>query len=407
VGEQAVANQRVVAALVTPLPFTRRQLVESACLATGLDDFGEPSWVEGLDRLLADLEHNADLNELGMSIVEAEFTGYLSNRLRILDWRSGHPEVALGAVRRPLVICGQPRTGTTILFDLLAQDPAHRAPLTWEVDFPCPPPVTATYASDPRIEESEAMAAMADQIIPGFSAFHPLGARLAQECARITASEFRSMMFQTQFDVPEYERWLLHEADPAPLYRWHRTFLQHLQSEHAADRWLIKSPAHLWHLGALLAEYPDAVVIQTHRDPLRVIVSVSALVAHLRRMASDRSSVAIAAAQYCDDIFVGLDRSLAARRDGTLHAGNAIDVRFDHFMADPFATIGAIYDRLGVPLGADAERRMRDFLASHPGDGGGAGTRYSWADTGLDETELRWRAKEYQEYFDVPSEALA
>jgi hypothetical protein len=407
VGEQALAHQHVVTVVVTSLPFTRQTLTAAARDATGLDDFGEPSWEEGLDRLLEDLERHADLNELGMSIVETEFTTYLSNRLRIIDWRTSHPAVALGPVRRPLVICGQPRTGTTILFDLLAQDPAHRAPLTWEVDFPCPPPTTATYDTDPRIDESEVMAGMADQIIPGFSAFHPMGARLAQECARITASEFRSMMFQTQFDVPEYERWLLHEADPAPLYRWHRIFLQHLQSEHAADRWLIKSPAHLWHLGALLAEYPDAVIIQTHRDPLRVIVSVSALVAHLRRMASDRSSVAVAAAQYCEDIFVGLERSLTARRDGTLHAGNTIDVRFDVFMADPLATIGSIYDRLGQPLGADAAQRMRAFLASHPGDGGGAGTRYSWADTGLEANEVRARAREYQEYFDVPSEALA
>jgi hypothetical protein len=396
----------VVAELVT-FPITRHQLVEAACLATGLDHFGEPSWAEGLDRLLEDLERNADLNELGMSIVESEFTSYLSNRLRILDWRAGHPEVALGPVRRPLVICGQPRTGTTILFDLLAQDPAHRAPLTWEVDFPCPPPTTATYDTDPRIDESEAMAAMVDQIIPGFTDFHPLGARLAQECARITASEFRSMMFQTQFDVPEYERWLLHEADPAPLYRWHRTYLQHLQSGHTADRWLIKSPAHLWHLPALLAEYPDAVVIQTHRDPLRVIVSVAALVAHLRRMASDRSSVAVAATEYCEDIFVGLERSLEARRQGTLHPGNTIDVRFDQFMADPLATVGVIYERLGVPLGADAEGRMRHVLSAHPGDGGGAGTRYSWADTGLDRRVVRARAREYQEYFGVPSEPLA
>jgi hypothetical protein len=248
---------------------------------------------------------------------------------------------------------------------------------------------------------------MADQIIPGFSDFHPLGARLAQECARITAGDFRSMMFQTQYDVPEYERWLLHEADPAPLYRWHRIYLQHLQSEHAADRWLIKSPAHLWHLAGLMAEYPDAVVIQTHRDPLKVITSISALVAHLRRMASDHSSVARAAAQYSDDIFVGLERSLVARSDGTLPAGQVIDVQFAAFMADPFATIGAVYDQLGVDLTAEAEQRMRDFLATHPGDGGGGGTRYTWADTGLDEPTLRKRAAPYQEYFGVPTEALA
>ena len=391
---------------MTALPFSRDDLVSAACQATGLDDLGEPTWQEGLDRMLEDLDRSARLNELGVSIVQTEFTGYLANRLRILDWRGRHPEVAGGEVRRPLVICGQPRTGTTILFDLLAQDPAHRAPLTWEVDFPCPPPTTATYDTDPRIEESELMSGMVDQIIPGFRDFHPLGARLAQECARITASEFRSMMFQTQYDVPGYERWLLHEADPAPLYRWHRIYLQHLQSQHAADRWLIKSPAHLWHLGALMAEYPDAVVIQTHRDPLKVITSISALVAHLRRMASDHSSVARAARQYTEDIFVGLERSLAARTDGTLRPGQVIDVQFAEFMADPFAAIGDVYDRLGVPLTGEAEARMRQFLATHPGDGGGGGTRYTWADTGLDERSLRERAAPYQEFFGVPSETL-
>jgi hypothetical protein len=391
---------------VTALPFTRDQLVAAAVEATGLDDFGEPTWQEGLDRLLEDLDRSARLNELGETIVQSEFTGYLTNRLRILDWRTTHPAVARGEVRRPLVICGQPRTGTTILFDLLAQDPAHRAPLTWEVDFPVPPPTTATYDTDPRIEESEVMSGMADQIIPGFTTFHPLGARLAQECARITASEFRSMMFQTQFDVPDYEHWLLHDADAAPLYRWHRIYLQHLQSEHAADRWLIKSPAHLWHLAALMAEYPDAVIIQTHRDPLKVITSISALVAHLRRMASDQSSVAWAAAQYSEDIFVGLERSLEARADGTLPPGQVIDVQFAAFMDDPFATIGAVYDQLGVELTAEAEQCMRDFLATHPGDGGGGGTRYTWADTGLEEAALRQRAAPYQEYFGVPSEAL-
>ncbi len=247
---------------------------------------------------------------------------------------------------------------------------------------------------------------MADVLIPGFSAFHPLGARLAQECVRITASDFRSMIFPTQYEVPEYDRWLLHEADMAPAYRWHRAFLQHLQSGHAGGRWLLKSPAHLWHLGALMAEYPDAVVIQTHRDPLKVVASVSALAAHLRRMASDAPSVARAAAQYSDDIFVGLERSMAARTDGTLPAGQVIDVQFGDFMDDPFRTIGQIYDQLGSEFSAETEARMRGFLAGHPGDGGGGGSRYSFADTGLDPGELRERALAYQRFFDVASEEV-
>lgn len=388
------------------LPFTRDQLVESAVESTGLCDLGEPTWQEGLDRLLMDLERTAHLNDLGVTIVETDLTGYLANRLRVLDWRTRHPEVALGAVEHPLVICGQPRTGTTILYDLLACDPVHRAPLSWEVELPCPPPETETYDTDPRIEEVEAVSGMADLIIPGFSAFHPMGARLAQECVRITAGDFRSMIFQTQYDVPEYNRWLLHEADLAPAYRWHRIFLQHLQSRHPAGRWLLKSPAHLWHLPALLDEYPDAVVIQTHRDPLKVIASVSALVALLRRMASDESSVERAAAQYSDDILLGLERSMSARSDGTLPADRVVDVQFADFMADPFATIGVLYDRLGVPFSAEAEAGMRAFLATHPGDGGGAGSRYSFSDTGLDETSLRRQATAYQEFFGVPSEPV-
>jgi hypothetical protein len=391
---------------MTALPFDRDQLFSAACTAAGMEDMGEASWQEGQDRLLSDLGATAQLNDIGVVVVETEMTNYLTNRLEIIGWRSRHPEVARGSITRPIVICGQPRTGTTILYDLLAQDPAHRAPLTWEVDAPCPPPSMDTYESDPRIDESQAKSEMADMLIPGFTAFHPLGARLAQECVRITASDFRSMMFSTQFNVPEYNRWQLHEADMAPAYRWHRIFLQHLQSGHDAERWLLKSPAHLWHLGAMLAEYPDAVVIQTHRDPLKVIASVSALVAHLRRMASDESSVPVAAAQYAEDIFVGLDRSLAARSDGTLPPDQVIDVQFADFMSDPFATIAAIYDQLGVELTAAVEGRMRAFLDSNPGDGGGAGSRYSFADTGLDASALRERALPYQRHFGVPSEEI-
>ncbi|HUY65639.1 MAG TPA: sulfotransferase [Acidimicrobiales bacterium] len=386
--------------------FNRAQLVETAVELTGLDDLGDPTWQEGLDRLLDDLTDSARLNDVGVVLVEAETVKYLSNRLGIVDWRDTHPGVSEGTVDRPVVICGQPRTATTILYDLLALDPSHRAPLTWEVDSPCPPPATATFETDPRIDESQAVADMADVLIPGFSTFHPLGARLAQECVRITAGDFRSMIFPTQFEVPEYDRWLLHEADMAPAYRWHRAFLQHLQSGHADGRWLLKSPAHLWHLGALMAEYPDAVVIQTHRDPLKVVASVSALAAHLRRMASDSPSVARAAAQYSDDIFVGLERSMAARVDGTLPAGQVIDVQFGDFMADPFRTIGHIYDQLGTEFSAETEARMREFLAGHPGDGGGGGSRYSFADTGLDPGELRERALEYQRFFDVASEDI-
>jgi hypothetical protein len=379
-------------------------LVARAVEATGLEDFGEPTWREGLDRLVAALDDEARLSELGVQVVTGDILGYLTNRLNIVDWRRRHEEIATGLVRSPLVIVGQPRTGTTILYDLLAQDPAHRAPLTWEVDRPCPPPETAMYETDARADEVQAQLDLVAQLLPGLTAFHPLGARLAQECVRMTAGDFRSMIFPTQYRVPSYARWLLWEADMAPAYRWHRRYLQHLQSHHRGGRWLLKSPGHMWSLGALLAEYPDAILVQTHRDPLRVIASVSALMALLRRLACDDPTVGEAAAEFTEYILEGLDRSVADRQRGIVPADRVVDVQLGAFLADPFATIRGIYERLGLELTPQAEQRMRAFLAAHPGDGGGQ--RYRFGDTGLDAAALRERVREYQQYFDVPSEQV-
>jgi hypothetical protein len=209
-----------------------------------------------------------------------------------------------------------------------------------------------------------------------------------------------------QYRVPTYDRWLLHEADLAPAYRWHRRFLQHLQARHPAPQWLLKSPAHLWHLDDLAAEYPDAIVIQTHRDPLKVISSVSALSAHLRRMASDAPDLTEISADYAEDIFLGLERGMDARARGVIAPERIVDVHFGDFVADPIATIRQIYAAMGRDLCAGTEDRMRAFLAQNPGDGGGGGTRYRFADTGLDAVALRARAEEYQASCGVASEPV-
>jgi hypothetical protein len=384
--------------------FEMGSLVEEAKSRTGEDDFGDASWSEGLGILLDSLEQEARLSALGVEIALSGVVDYLATRLALTAWRRDHPEVAEGTVERPIVIVGQPRTGTTILFDVLAQDPALRAPLTWEVDKPVPPPETATYDTDPRIADVQSTLDMVETVMPGFTSFHAMGAGLAQECVRITAPEFRSMIFNAQFRVPSYNHWLLHDADLAPAYRWHRRYLEHLESRNPVDQWLLKSPAHLWSLEALAAEYPDAVVVQTHRDPLKVVASVSALSAHLRRMSSDDVSIADTAAGYAEDIFLGLDRGMASRDAGTFPADQVVDLHFAAFRADPLATVRELYGALGRELTDDTEARMRGFLAGHPDDGGGG--RYSFADTGLHAGELRERARPYQERYGVDSEPV-
>jgi len=386
--------------------FTRDQLVAEAIEATGVDDFGATGWEEGLDRLLDSLVSTAQLNDVGVMVAGDGVVTNLSNRLLLEQWRKDHPVVDEQRVERPVVIVGQPRTGTSVLHDLMAQDPANRVPLSWEVERPVPAPRTETYATDPRIEMAQSQFDLVDSIIPGFTTFHEIGALLAQEDVRIFDGDFKSMIYSLQFEVPEYNRWLLHEADMATTYRWHRRFLEHLQSEHSAQRWVLKSPVHMWNLPTLMAEYPDAIVVQTHRDPLKVIASISALGASLREMTSDHVDLQVMSQQYAVDIAECLDRALDARRSGVVPQDQVIDVHFGEFRKDPIAAVAGVYDALGIELSAEAESRMRAFLDAHPGDPDNALKRYTFSATGLDAEPLRERVREYQEYFGVPSETL-
>jgi len=383
--------------------FAPERLVATACEEAGSDDFGDDGWQPGLARLTDGLVNEARLSAIGVEIAYLDLMRALKNRLGVIAWRKEHPEIAREPVIAPIVIVGQPRTGTTILYDLLAQDPDLRAPLTWEVDAPCPVPQPETYHNDPRIAQTQASIELSEQIIPGFLAFHPMGALVGQECVRITASEFTSMIFSVQYRLPSYYRWLLYEADHAGAYRFHRIFLQHLQSG-VSGQWLLKSPAHLWHLDALLTEYPDALIVQTHRDPLNVISSIAALTHHLRRMGTDDSNIAECAAQSYEEVVVGLGREMALRDSGAVPADRVIDVLFTDFVNDPLTTITDIYQKLGRELRPDTAQKMRYFLAAHPGDGGGG--RYTWSDTGLDAAEVRDRVSAYQDRYGVPTEHL-
>jgi hypothetical protein len=278
-------------------------------------------------------------------------------------------------------------------------------PRTWEVDRPFPPPETATYDTDPRIDEVQAGIDATRSMRPELQAMHPMGARLAQECVRITGCELASLIFLSQFHSPSYLRWLTREADLGPAYALHHRFLQLLQWKHAGDRWVLKSGAHLWAIPAMLAQYPDARFVQTHRDPVRVIASLSSLFTHLQSLFSDEAEVSNIAGEWADAILDALDRSVTAREDGSIPPDRVVDVPYDAFMADPIAQIRRIYDFLDTDLTPAVEQAMRAFLDANAVDKHGRHS-YSFADTGLDEAELRERAKRYVDHFDVTAEPM-
>lgn len=381
------------------------RLLATARKQTGLDDFGGDGLHEPLRRLVASLEQEAGLTLLGRIVARDDLVRLLANRLRVAEVCKRHPEIGAGKVERPLFILGLPRTGTSILHELLAQDPANRVPMTWEVLHPFPPPEQATFETDPRIAEVERRFAGIDRLIPDFKAIHPLGARLPQECVAITQHEFMSLVWHTTYRVPTYQAWL-DGADHRPVYAAHRRWLQYLQWKVPAKQWVLKSPGHLWNLDALLGVYPDARIVQTHRDPLRVVASLVSLICTLRSLATEAIDPHEIATDWTVRLATGLTRTMRVRERGLLPPAQVFDLHFHEFMRDEIAMVRRIYAHFGLQLSAEAESRMRRFLAENRVDKHGRHT-YTLALGGLDEPTERRRYAEYQERYGIPSEPVS
>ncbi len=377
-------------------------LLARATRNTGLDDFGDAGFREPLRRLLESLEHEAELTLLGRMIARNDVVRLLENRLHMRETFKRHPEIGEHPIRRPLFIIGLPRTGTTILHELLAQDPANRVPLSWEVMHPWPPPERETYESDPRIAQVEKHFEGVDRILPGFKRLHRMGALLPQECVGLMAHEFATILFHTTHNVPSYQAWV-EQADLRPVYASHRRQLQYLVWRCPAERWVLKSPQHLWTLEALLAVYPDARIVQTHRDPVRVLASLCNLIQLLRSMASDRIDPVQIGRDWARRMEEGLRTTMDLRASGLLGHDQVFDMHLSEFLQDEIGMIRRIYAHFELKLSDEAETRMRHYLAVNPSNKHGA-HRYTLAPSGLDPEAERARFAAYQKRHGIASE---
>jgi len=382
--------------------FNVDQLLDTACRHTGLHDFGTIPFRESLQLLLQSCEHEARLNVLGRLAVGQDTLRLLINRLHLEDDWKRSPGIAEQRIIRPLFIVGLPRTGTSLLHGLLAQDPTNRTPLSWEVMYPSPPPERATYASDPRIAKADRRMQWIHWLAPDFKRIHEVSARLPQECVAITSHVFRSSQFATTFRVPMYEAWIDH-ADLRPAYAFHRRFLQHLQWRCPGAQWVLKSPAHLSGLEALLETYPDAGIIQTHRDPLAAIPSLASLRTVLQGAFSDYVSplhIGLETTRHWAQV---LEHAIQFRRLHPATQDRFCDVHYQALTHDPIGTVQHIYTAFGRSLSQEAEAGMRRYLAQHPQHQYGE-HHYTLAQFGLDPAEETSRYSAYRDHFGIPSE---
>jgi hypothetical protein len=317
----------------------------------------------------------------------------------VQDWSRQAKSPAIVPIKGPLFITGMPRSGSTFLHELLAQDPANRMPRVWEVMFPLPAPAKGPNPRDPRIRRAAACLWWFRRLAPQADSVHPIRAGTPQECVAIHSYTLLSEEFIATCHVPAYESFL-HATDLGPTYAWQKRFLQHLQAESPNQRWVLKSPDHVYGLASLFSVFPDAVVVQTHRNPVDVLKSSLRLVEVLQRVFARPRSRQQIGLRETRSLADATERFIRFREDHPGLAGRFIDVKYLDLVADPLAIVRGIYCQLGLPLSEPAAEAMRRFVATR--------SRYpkprkvhSLADLGIDPSAEGRRFQQYCSRFGI------
>jgi Sulfotransferase family len=344
---------------------TPASIVAAARKTAGSDDLGSDSYREPLEVFLSSCTSEADLTTFGRILIAKMLAGALANRIALHQWSVDHPDVRHERIESPWIIVGLPRTGTSVLSMLLGLDPMARPLLQWEAAHPIPPPTLEEADQDPRIAQTTKELDGLMKLNPPLKAMHPFGATLAQECVSLFMYDIRTLALETQAHVPTYARWL-ESADMTPAYAQHRLALQTLQSRQPTERWILKTPNHLWHLEALLAAYPDARIVWTHRDPGPVITSLASLANAGQRPLTSRTDPRPTAEEWKRKCAFALNSAIAF--DEKAEDGWCQHLHYDALMADPLGTVRALYASFGGEVSDLHARRMEAFLAHRPKD---------------------------------------
>jgi hypothetical protein len=371
------------------------ELVTYARTETGLDDFGGDSWREGLEVLVGSALEEARLNAIGEHMFHDSIVRTLTNRLRIEDWFARHPEIEDQEVHVELLGVGFPRTGSTALAALLGEDTAVRSLRTWEAASPCPPPGLSAEDDAARVAAAEAMIELQGGVAERLQAMLPQSATGPMEDHDMMCLEFKAQVFLTSARIPSYAEWFL-DCDMEPVYRGERRVLKLLQWKTGPNRWQLKSPTHTLFLDAFEKEFPEARFVMTHRDPAKVLPSVSDLYHTMLQIGNEDVDPLEVGDLNMEQWGTALDRVLefrAAGRDDRFH-----DIGFAPFQADPIDEIRGLYKWLGRELTDDTEQRMQAWRAANPRDKHGTHA-YDGAQFGITDDRLQERFGAYRARF--------
>ncbi|WP_165189746.1 sulfotransferase family protein [Caulobacter soli] len=379
-------------------PLVADALVEQAMKNTGLDRFDSNSWREGLDVLLADYNKSEHPEPL-LARMSGNLVQMLSDRLSTTDYLAKRPELLERPIERPLFVFGMPRTGTTLLSNLLACDPARRSALTWEIEEPVPPPTTATLKTDPRAIAKLAQEKAMLEARPEMGKYYRNSAVYPNECMFFMMHDFKGLAYESRGKLPAYRDWLL-STDMTSTYQYHKRFLQLLQAD-APGNWNLKMPSHALWLETLLKTYPDAKLVWAHRDPFTATSSFCSILSMAHRGYTGQIDYEWLGEDCPYQAQLHLDRIMDTREK--LGHDRIVDIHYADITRDPMAAIRKLYADLGDTLSAEAEAAMLAWLADNP-QGKFGKHEYALEQYGLSVEKLAPRFERYLSQYDVARE---
>ncbi len=381
--------------------FDSETLLAQAKHETGLSDFGDPAFLEPFEVLVAGLNAEAKLNAVGRMVQHERVLNTLKNRLRLSEWLRRHPEILQEEIHAPAVIVGLPRTGTTMLHRVLASDQRFFAPLWYEVRNPAPFMDWDITRKDERLSLAEAEVAALLEANPEIAAIHPMDPEGADEDILLLEHSFYSTVPNAFCDLPNYANWLF-SHDNQPGYNYLKLQLQFLQwqkklssGDSSNKTWLLKTPHHLHFLDTLLATFPDARIIQTHRNPLQTIPSISSFNYNLWVTQADDVDAHLVGRQWSEIFARGLNHALNVREQ---HQAQFLDIGFRDLLSQPEQSCETIFAHLGLPFTDDSKAAMQTHREENQRDARPTHD-YSLQDFGFTEAGIGVQFSDYIENF--------
>jgi hypothetical protein len=384
-------------------------VLTAAVERAGLDDFGREDdgsggFRERLSLWLAEVDEDPERTGLGRLMLYQDCVRYASNRLRIRDVLTRHPEILELEITAPIIVVGLPRSGTTHLVNLIAADNRLRSLPLWESYEPVPSPdeeAGPDDRADPRYRRAEEQWQGMEAMLPYMAAMHPMRPDHVHEELELQLPDFSSYQLEWVTRAPRWRDYYL-AHDQTPHYEYLKTVLQLLQWRRPGERWVLKSPQHLEQLGPLMTVFPDSTVVVTHRDPVSVVQSAATMMAYAARMSYCTPDPGYYLTYWTQRIRRLLEASL--RDQHLVPADRHVDVHFDQFMADEMDTVERIYKVAGLIMTDDARAQIGDYVADHPRDKEGQVEYDLRADFGVEPDQVRAKFGFYQDAVGVRQE---